>query len=251
MRKKNIFLSTTQQGKGIFVKLLTPIILVLSLALFGCNAVQKDESAAKETKNQEQMSEKKNDSSNKEKNRAKSLSDIYVPNPQVSDDTKLLNVGQTIKDSKGTVTLKGIASLNKIYTIGPVEMKIKNVKLIHNMPTYSLMDYFHYYTENYEEFDFIKVEVELINKSDQTVHFGPTAHLNTSNGETRNFEDDFYIEYLGGEIEPNGSKQGALGFIIEKSSPDLKWVEIQTSDVLDKNRKEIGKSQNIRIDFNL
>jgi hypothetical protein len=231
------------------VKLLTPIILVLSFVLFGCNAVQKDESTAKETEKQEHVSEKKNDGTNKEKNRAKSLSDIYVPNPQVSDDTKLLNVGQTIKDSKGTVTLKGIASLNKNFTLGPVEMKIKNVKLIHNLPTYSLMDYFHYYTEQYEEFDFIKVEVELINKSDQTVHFGPIAHLNTSNGEKRNFEDDFYIEYMGGEIEPNGSKQGALGFIVEKSSPDLKWVEIQTSDVLDKNHKEIGKSQKIKIDL--
>ncbi|MGG1676280.1 DUF4352 domain-containing protein [Neobacillus sp. NRS-1170] len=231
------------------MKLLTPIILGLSVVLSGCNAVQNIEPTAKATEKQEHVSEKKNDDTNQEKNRAKSLSDVYVPNPQVSDDTKLLNVGQTIEDSKGKVTLKGFASLNKIYTVGPVEMKIKNVKLIHNMPTYSLMDYFHYYTEHYEEFDFIKVEVELVNKSDQTVQFGPIAHLNTSNGETRNFEDDFYIEYLGGEIEPNGSKQGALGFIVEKSSPDVKWVEIQTSDVLDKNRKEIGKSQKIKIDF--
>ena len=61
-------------------------------------------------------------------------------------------------------------------------MKIKNVKLIHNLPTYSLMDYFHYYTEHYEEFEFIKVEVELINHS-ENVRFGPIAHLNTSNGE--------------------------------------------------------------------
>ncbi|WP_423800369.1 DUF4352 domain-containing protein [Neobacillus sp. SAB-20_R2A] len=232
------------------MKLLTPIILVLSLVLFGCNAVQKDESAAKEIKKQEETSEKNNDGSNKDKNRAKSLSDVYVPNPQVSDDTKLLNVGQTIEDSKGKATLKGIASLNQVLTVGPVEMKIKNVKLVHNMPTYSLMDYFHYYTENYEEFDFIKVEVELVNKSDQTVHFGPIAHLNTSNGETKNFEDDFYIEYLGGEIEPKGSKQGALGFIVEKSSPDVNWIEIQTSDVLDQDHKEIGKSQKVKIELN-
>ncbi|GHI00048.1 DUF4352 domain-containing protein [Neobacillus kokaensis] len=231
------------------MKFLTPIILVLSLVLCGCNAVKEDAAAAKETNKQEQLSSKKNDESKVEKNRAKSLSDVYVPNPQVSDDTKLLHAGQTIEDSKGKVTLKGIASLNKSYSVGPVEMKIKNVKLLHNKPTYSLMDYFHSYTENYEEFNFIKVEVELVNKSDQTVYFGPIAHLKTNNGETRNFEDDFYIEYLGGEIKPNGSKQGALGFIIEKSSPDVKWIEIQTSNVLDQNHKEIGKSQKIKIDF--
>lgn len=232
------------------MKRLTPIILVLSVILFGCNAVQNGEFTVKATEKQNHTSEKKNDSSAKEKNRAKSLSEIYVSNPQVSDDTDLLEVGQSIKDDKGTVTLKGIASLNKTFTIGPVEMKIKNVKLIHNLPTYSLMDYFHYYTENYEEFDFVKVEVELVNKSDQAVHFGPIAHLNTSNGETRNFEDDFYIEYLGGEIEANGSKQGALGFIVEKSNPNLEWIDITTSDVLDKDKKEIGKAQNIKIDLN-
>ncbi|PLS01169.1 DUF4352 domain-containing protein [Neobacillus cucumis] len=226
------------------MKLLTPIILSLPLFLFGCNSVQNIEPTAKATEKQEHISEKQ-----KENNRAKSLSDIYVPNPQVSNDTELLQVGQTLKDSKGTITLKEIAAQNKSYTIGPIEMRIKNVKLIHNMPTYSLMDYFHYYTENYEEFDFIKVEVELVNKSDQTVHFGPVAHLTTSNGETKTFEDDFYIEYLGGEMEPKGSKQGALGFIVKKSTPDIKWAAIQTSDVLDENHKELGKSQRIKIDL--
>ncbi|PGV52223.1 hypothetical protein [Bacillus sp. AFS037270] len=232
------------------MKILTPFILVLPLFLFGCNAVQNIEPTAKATEKQEQVSDNKKDNSNNEKSRAKTLSDIYVPNPQVSDDTNLLQVGQTIKDSKGTINLKKIAAQNKNYTIGPIEMRIKNVKIIHNMPTYSLMDYFHYYTEDYEKFDFIKVEVELVNKSDQTVHFGPIAHLTTSNGETRTFEDDFYIEYLGGEMEPKGSKQGALGFIVKKSTPEIKWIDIQTSDVLDQNHKELGKSQNINIEFN-
>ncbi|PFO01380.1 hypothetical protein COJ85_16815 [Bacillus sp. AFS076308] len=232
------------------MKILTPFILVLPLFLFGCNAVQNIEPTAKATEKQEQVSDNKKDNSNNEKSRAKTLSDIYVPNPQVSDDTNLLQVGQTIKDSKGTINLKEIAAQNKNYTIGPIEMRIKNVKIIHNMPTYSLMDYFHYYTEDYEKFDFIKVEVELVNKSDQTVHFGPIAHLTTSNGETRTFEDDFYIEYLGGEMEPKGSKQGALGFIVKKSTPEIKWIDIQTSDVLDQNHKELGKSQNINIEFN-
>ncbi|MBT2730411.1 hypothetical protein J7E63_26625 [Bacillus sp. ISL-75] len=196
------------------------------------------------------MSENQKDRSKKEKNRAKSLSDIYIPNPQVSNDTELLQVGQTIKDSKGTITLKEIAAQNKIYTVGPIDLRIKNVKLIHNMPTYSLMDYFHYYTEDYEEFEFIKVEVELVNKSDQTVHFGPVAHLTTSNGGIKTFEDDFYIEYFGGELEPKGSKQGALGFIVKKSTPDIKWIAIQTSEVLDENHKELGNSQNIKIKLN-
>ncbi|MBO9128936.1 hypothetical protein [Bacillus sp. 165] len=225
------------------VRIFFPIIVVLSIILFGCDADQEVDSTVKAT--DEHITEKKNGAV-----RAKSLSEIYVVNPQVPDDTTLLQVGQTIKDSKGTVTLKGIATLNETVSIGPIQMKIKNVKLIHNLPVYSLMDYFHYYTEHYEEFDFVKVEVELINLSSETVHFGPIAHLNTSNEERKDFDDDFYIEYLGGVLEPKGSKQGALGFIVEKSAPDLQWIEIITSDALSKDRKEIGKSQEIKVGFN-
>ena len=210
--------------------------------LTGCNFVQKQENTAVSTENIKSTSTGLKD-------RAKSLSDIYVPNPQVSDDTKLLTKGQTIQDDKGEVTLNAIASLNKKMTIGPIEMKIKNVKLIKNLPTYSLMDYFHYYTENYENFQFVKVEVEIVNRSNETLHFGPVAHLTTSNKEEKAFKDDFYIEYLGGEIGPNRSKQGAMGFIVEKSSPEIKWVEMTTSDVLNVKHKTIEKAQKIKVNF--
>lgn len=223
------------------MKKIIPLIL-LSLLLSGCNFVQKEEKtvAAKTVKKNSTMS----------KNRAKSISDTYVPNPQVSDDTTLLHKGQVLKDEKGEVNLEAIASLNKTYTIGPIEMKIKNVKLIKNLPTYSLMDYFHYYTESYESFRFIKVEVELINHSAENLHFGPVSHLITSNKEQKEFKDDFYIEYLGGEIGPNASKQGAMGFIVEKNSPGINGIELTTSDVLDEKHNTIAKAQTIKVNFN-
>lgn len=218
-----------------------PLLMGIML-LSACSDMQKVNNGEVKTESQQTKI-----ASNIEKNRAKSLSDIYVPNPQVSDDTKLLKVGQKLKDDKGEITLEGKATLNKTFTIGSVEMKIKNVKLIQNSPTYSLMDYFHYYTESYENFQFVKVEVELVNKSNEKVNFGPVSHLKTSNNEEKAFHDDFYIEYLGGEIEPNASKQGALGFIIEKTTPSLDWVEITTSDVLDSNKKVVGKAQKFKI----
>lgn len=218
-----------------------PLLMGIML-LSACSDMQKVNNGEVKTESQQTKI-----ASNIEKNRAKSLSDIYVPNPQVSNDTKLLKVGQKLKDDKGEITLEGKATLNKTFTIGSVEMKIKNVKLIQNSPTYSLMDYFHYYTESYENFQFVKVEVELVNKSNEKVNFGPVSHLRTSNNEEKAFHDDFYIEYLGGEIEPNASKQGALGFIIEKTSPSLDWVEITTSDVLDSNKKVVGKAQKFKI----
>ncbi len=223
------------------MKKLIPFIL-LSLMLSGCSLVQKEKTTA--------SAEKIKNVSTISKSRAKSLNDLYVPNPQVSDDTSLLLKGQTLKDEKGEVTLEGIASLNKSYSIGPIDMKIKQIKLIKNLPTYSLMDYFHYYTESYESFRFVKVEVEIINHSNKQLHFGPVAHLMTSNNEVKEFKDDFYIEYLGGEMNPNSSKQGAMGFIINHTDPSLKWIELTTSDVLDDQHKVIAKAQKIKVDFN-
>ncbi|MFF3025257.1 DUF4352 domain-containing protein [Gottfriedia sp. NPDC057948] len=222
------------------MKKLIPFIL-LSLMLSGCSLVQKEKTTA--------SAENVNNVSTISKSRAKSLNDVYVPNPQVSDDTSLLLKGQTLKDDKGEVTLEGIASINNSYTIGPIEMKIKQIKLIKNLPTYSLMDYFHYYTESYESFRFVKVEVEIINHANKQLHFGPVAHLMTSNNEVKEFKDDFYIEYLGGEINPNSSKQGAMGFIVDHTDPSLKWIELTTSDVLDDQHKVIAKAQKIKVDF--
>lgn len=222
------------------MKKLIPFIL-LSLMLSGCSFVQKEKTTA--------SAENIKKVSTITKSKAKSLNDIYVPNPQVSDDTSLRLKGQTLKDEKGEVTLEGIASLNKSYSIGPIEMKIKKIKLIKNLPTYSLMDYFHYYTESYESFRFIKVEVEIINHSEKQLHFGPVAHLTTSNNEVKEFKDDFYIEYLGGEINPNSSKQGAMGFIVDHTDPSLKWIELTTSDVLDDQHKVIAKAQKIKVNL--
>ncbi|MGG5254112.1 hypothetical protein ACQYAD_11515 [Neobacillus sp. SM06] len=228
------------------MKKFIPIVMTLSL-IAGCSSAKPFDSEkvkAKETETNKDVG-----GSVKPKNKAKSLTDVYVPNPQVPNDTNLLQVGKSVKDDKGEMNLLGLAALNKVYSVGPIEMKIKNVKLLQLLPTYSLMDYFHYYTENYEDIKYVKVEVELINKSAKTVQFGPVAHLETSNGEKKDFKDDFYIEYLGGEIEANGSKQGSLGFIIEKSSPKPSWIEITTSDVLDKNNKKVAGAQKIKIDF--
>ncbi|XJZ25691.1 DUF4352 domain-containing protein [Bacillota bacterium Lsc_1132] len=228
------------------MKIFIPFVMILSL-LAGCNSAKPFDS--EKVKAKETETKKDEGGSVKQKNKAKSLTDVYVPNPQVPNDTSLLQVGKSVKDDKGEMNLLGLAALNKTYSIGPIEMKIKNVKLLQLLPTYSLMDYFHYYTENYEDINYVKVEVELINKSAETVQFGSVAHLQTSNGEKKDFKDDFYIEYLGGEIEANGSKQGSLGFIIEKKAPKLNWIEITTSDVLDKNNKKMEDGKKIKVDF--
>ncbi|WP_449540484.1 hypothetical protein [Ferdinandcohnia sp. Marseille-Q9671] len=171
----------------------------------------------------------------------------YAANPQVPDDRTLLEAGQSILDEKGEITLKRIKQVNETYEIGPIKITIRDMKLIHLRPDYSLIDYFHVLTHK-EEFDFVKVFVEIENTSSEEVNFAPVALLNSNTGETFDWEKDIYLEDLNGVIEGNSSKKGNLGFIL-KSSDNLESIEITTSDVFDQDEKKITNAQKVTLEF--
>jgi hypothetical protein len=173
----------------------------------------------------------------------------YISNPQVTDDQNLQRPGDYYVDEKGEATLKKIKIVNKTYNVGPIQLTVKDVKVIHLIPDYSLIDYFHALTHE-EQFDFIKVFVEIKNTSSQKVNFAPVALLESSTGEKFDWEKDIYLENLHGEIEGNGTKQGNLGFILkEPNGEDVQWVKMITSDVVDPNKKIISKAKEIRLEF--
>lgn len=176
-----------------------------------------------------------------------SYAENYEPNPQVTDDRTLLKEGETVLDEKGEATLKKVIFPNETHEMGPIKLHIKDVKLIHLKPDYSLVDYFHMLTHE-EEFDFVKLYVEIENTSNEQLNYAPIAMLKTSNGQTFDWEKDIYLEELNGVIEGNKTKSGNLGFVLE-SSKDLEWIEITTSDVYDENQKKISNSEKIKIEF--
>ncbi|MGV4321651.1 DUF4352 domain-containing protein [Bacillus mojavensis] len=187
--------------------------------------------------------------------------DEYQPNAQVTDDRSLLKVNQTFSDDKGEAILKDIKQVNETYKIGNVELTIKEMKLIHLRPDYSMIDYFHVLTHD-EEFDFVKVFVDIKNTSSEKVNFAPVALMKTNTGETFDWNKDIYLEELNGELEAGAEKSGNLGFIVnaasghahdelsaDKKKKEIKWIEITTSDVFDQNHKKISDSQKIKIEF--
>ncbi|RPJ99693.1 hypothetical protein BSBH6_03705 [Bacillus subtilis] len=186
--------------------------------------------------------------------------DEYQPNSQVTDDRPLLKVGQTFSDDKGKAVLKDIKQVNQTYKIGGVELTVKEMKLIHLRPDYSMIDYFHVLTHD-EEFDFVKVFVEIKNTSSKKVNVAPIALMKTNTGETFDWNKDIYLEELNGELEGGAEKSGNLGFIVnassshdhdkeaEKKEAEIKWIEITTSDVFDHNHKKISDAQKIKIRF--
>jgi len=170
----------------------------------------------------------------------------YAPNPQVPDDRTLEKVGQNHLDEKGEVTLKAINNVNKTYQIGEIELTIVDAKKIHLTPDYSLIDYFNNLTYK-EQFEFVKVFVEITNTSNDPIKFAPVAMMETSTGEEIPWENDIYLENLNGEIGGNETKYGNVGFIIENT--DIDSFEITTSAVFDNNDKEMSKEKKIEIVF--
>lgn len=204
--------------------------LLLSSLLFGCS--DKDFSTSSPALAQEIES---------------NYLDGYGANPQVPDDRTLLTVGQSIKDAKGEATLQKINLEEQTFNVGDIKLTVKDTKLIHLFPDYSLTDYFHALTHD-EEFEFVKLFVEIKNNSNDKVNFAPIAMIETNTGQKITWDQDIYLENLNEEIEGSASKKGNLGFIVDTKT-NLEWIEITTSDVFDENEEKVADAKKFRIKF--
>lgn len=204
--------------------------LLLSSLLFGCS--DKDFSTSSPALAQEIES---------------NYLDGYGANPQVPDDRTLLTVGQSIKDAKGEATLQKINLEEQTFNVGDIKLTVKDTKLIHLFPDYSLTDYFHALTHD-EEFEFVKLFVEIKNNSNDKVNFAPIAMIETNTGQKITWDQDIYLENLNEEIEGSASKKGNLGFIVDTKT-NLEWIEITTSDVFNKNEEKVADAKKFRINF--
>ncbi|MFA1713979.1 DUF4352 domain-containing protein [Peribacillus frigoritolerans] len=172
--------------------------------------------------------------------------DVYVPNPQLPDDINLNQIGQNVSDAKGELTLKAYKKVNETLNVGPIEVKFKEMKVMHATPDYSMIDFFHGYTHD-EDFDIVKVNVEIINNSDKKMKFSPVAFLETDRGEHLTWEDEIYLEELTGEIEGNGSKSGNIGFILKDGN--IQGISVMTSDAVDDEGKVLAKGKSAEFAF--
>jgi hypothetical protein len=219
------------------------IILLITIitSLLGCS--QEGISNSSTEKEKEESLHKKQNEDNPPPR--KTMSE-YVPNPQVTDDRNLLSVGQDLRDEKGYAKLKNFSKLDERITADSIEMVIKEAKIIEYHPDYSLVDFFHSYTHE-EQFTFVKIFVELENKSDDILNFAPVAQFEFDTGEKRSWEDDIYLEELNGKIRPGEKKAGNIGVIIENS--DIQSIKITTSKVFNQSETEIFEEQTINIHF--
>lgn len=205
------------------------------LLLSGCSFTQQEPgeqlNAAADTKKEEGLKH----------------SNVHVPNPQVTDDSTLKKEGDTFSDRKGELTLKTVKNVKRILKVEGVEYTINDIKLLHYIPAYSLIDFYHPYTHA-EEFDFVKIDVEVKNQYNEEVHFAPIAMLKINGSIQRTWEDDFYLEELNGEIAAGQVKRGSLGFIVEDLD-EISEVELLSGDLVGKDQKKIAQPTKLAIKF--
>lgn len=163
----------------------------------------------------------------------------YVLSPQVTDDRMLQEAGQNKRDAKGEATVKAANMDKETYDVGPIKLTVAESKILQLKPDYSLIDFFHSYTHD-QEFEVVKMFVEITNTSDEPLHFAPVALLETAAEELKIWEDDIYLEELNGELAAGETKQGNIGFIVEDGSFDS--MTITTSDVYDSQDNKLAEA---------
>jgi hypothetical protein len=173
--------------------------------------------------------------------------DVYVPNPQVTDDSTLTGAGDSITDRKGELILKTMKEVNQTLTVGGLQYTIKDIKLLHYTPDYSLIDFYHPYTHD-EEFNFVKLSVEVKNDTKAKYHFAPIAMMKINDTILKTWEDDFYLEDLNGEIAPGQTKRGNIGFIVGELNT-INKVEMISGDLLGEDEKKAAQPVKLTVPF--
>jgi Domain of unknown function (DUF4352) len=218
------------------------IMLFLSASLVTGCASEADKK--KETHTNHQQNE-----SNRSETKNQTEKQTYTDSSQASDDTNLTVINKKVEDQDGSITLKKYAKVNKKLQSDSIALTIDEVKVLHYAPSVDLIDFFHGYTKQ-DEFPYVRVNVKIENKGKKSVHFNPIAQIETDQGETVTWKEDFYLEELNGTIKPGEEKMGSLGFILNKTNiENLKTITITTSEVVDDQEKSISDPLTLTVDL--
>ncbi|MGA9287923.1 MAG: DUF4352 domain-containing protein [Anaerobacillus sp.] len=224
------------------------LVTLLSASLFlgGCAGNSAGQNATSQTEDSTKQVDVEKSETKNDQQEHKGL----IDSPQAPDDSSLTEVGQTFQDADGSITLQAISNDNEKTEIGDVALTISEVKVMKYEPSPDLIDFFHSYSTDEEKFSYVKIRVNVKNTSDETVNFAPVSVLETSEGEKKGFDDDFYLENLYGDYAPGDERTGQLGFVLNETDiKKLESITIHTSDVFDEKKETLSKNKTITIPF--
>ncbi len=223
------------------------IILATSLLLTGC-ANNAEQASSSENSTSQSENQPKDTNGNKTVKNDEERKEKPSNNPQAPDDSTLMEVGDYHEDGDGSLTLKAISDYYDTTKIGNVKVTFSGVKVMNYSPSMDLIDFFHPYSEDETNFNYVNLNVTVKNTSDQPVNFAPVSVLETNDGEKKGYEEDFYLEELYGNLEANEERSGEMGFVLNEANiENLSRITVKTSDVFDENKESQAKAKTIEI----
>ncbi|MGJ7920289.1 hypothetical protein [Neobacillus sp. LXY-4] len=181
-----------------------------------------------------------------ERVQAAQVSPVNIPNNHIPDDHSLTGPGQTVRGHQGELTLLARKPVYDAYHLGGVALIINEVKVMHFIPNVSERDFFNSYTTA-KEFDFIKIDIEIVNENPKTVQFNPIETIQIGN-ESISLKDLFGDAGMTGLIEGGETKTGQLCFI-KNNDANVDKIEIATSDVVGVNEEILNEAIELEINM--
>ena len=142
----------------------------------------------------------------------------YRPNPSFTDDRRLRNPGEVMRDSRGEMEVLKATGEQKRVGEGPAELTVRETKILRYEP------------DSQPEFAFVKLFVEVRNNGDEPVHVEPVSEMITNTGETLHWQEEIYREGLGGMMAPGEVKAGNIGFIVEDADAQVLTLRTGSDD---------------------
>jgi hypothetical protein len=154
-------------------------------------------------------------------------------------------VGETVENDGGTFTLLGRNDEVKPVKTGPITLSIPQVNRTSGVLKGDMKEMFESEVANY-----IQVDMEVENATDETVNFyASQATITTNTGEQIDAEM-LISDHIAGEYIGKVKKKGSVFFFLENSkAEDIEWVRILIDAPSNADFETIGDDIDIKVEL--
>ncbi|GAK03318.1 hypothetical protein JCM19037_1634 [Geomicrobium sp. JCM 19037] len=107
------------------------------------------------------------------------------------------------------------------------------------------------------EFDYVQININVENLSEEHVNFNPIAQIVTNSGQQIDYFDAEFVQYysnaeVAGEFREGVKKDGFMAFILPENFDvdELEWLRFYTNDVFSEDTFEtLAGEEEIEINF--
>lgn len=166
---------------------------------------------------------------------------------EVTDNEWETQVGDTTENEAGSFTLHARNDTTDPIETGSISLTLNQVNTVSG----ELTEEFASYLDDKEDINYIQLDMEVANSSEETINFyAGQATVTTSTGEQLDMPNGLMSDHIGGEFIGAVSKSGSLIYLLENSlAEDVEWVRILINAPQNDNYEKIGEDIDIKVEL--